>query len=69
MKNEWILDVLADLRVFAQANDLCALAEQLDDARLIAATELASQREGHAAHERSAPGIGGCDIGEAGRRY
>lgn len=66
MKNEWILDVLADLRSFAQANDLGALAEQLDDARLMAATELASKGEGHAAHERSATGIGGCDLGEAG---
>ena len=69
MKNEGILDVLADLRIFAHANDLGALAEQLDDARLIAATELASKGEGHAAHERSASGIDGCDIGGAGRGF
>ena len=46
MQNEWILDVLADLRSFAQQNGLGILAEQLDDTRLVAATELASQAEG-----------------------
>lgn len=43
MKNEWILDVLADLKLFARKNGLVALAEQLDDTTLIAATELTSQ--------------------------
>ncbi len=52
MKNDWILDVLADLRAFAQDHHLPALSEQLDDARLIAASELAAQREGIAAHDR-----------------
>lgn len=51
MKNEWILDVLADLRAFAQDHHLPALSEQLDDARLIAASELAAQCEGSAGHE------------------
>ncbi|SHI98949.1 hypothetical protein SAMN05444000_104117 [Shimia gijangensis] len=40
MKHEWILDVLADLEAFAQANDLNALAEQLDETRLFAASEI-----------------------------
>ena len=40
MQNEWILDVLTDLKTFAQKNDLTALAEQLDDTTLVAATEL-----------------------------
>ncbi len=43
MRNEWILDVLTDLRTFAAANGLGALAEQLDDTTLVAAAEIASQ--------------------------
>jgi len=43
MKNEWILDVLADLKQFARKNGLADLAEQLDDTALVAATELTSQ--------------------------
>ena len=42
MKNEWILDVLSDLRSYAVSNQLDVLAEQLDDARLVAAAELAN---------------------------
>ena len=42
MADEWILDVLADLKAFARKNGLVALAEQLDDTSLVAATELAS---------------------------
>ncbi|HEY9038722.1 MAG TPA: hypothetical protein VIN05_07245 [Roseovarius sp.] len=51
MKNEWILDVLDDLRSFAQDHHLPALSEQLDDARLIAASELAAQGDGFAASD------------------
>lgn len=69
MKNEWILDVLADLRSFAQANDLYVLAEQLDDTRLIAATELASITKGHAPHEGCPPGVFGQKSGEIGNRH
>ncbi len=43
MANDWILDVLSDLKTFADSNGLPALALQLQDAALIAATELASQ--------------------------
>jgi hypothetical protein len=42
---DWILDVLVDLKSFASANDLGALAEQLDDTMLIAAAEIASLNE------------------------
>ena len=45
MQNDWILDVLADLKSFATANGMTILAEQLDDATLIAAAEIASQAE------------------------
>ena len=45
MRSDWILDVLADLRSFAQANDLPKLAEQLDDTALIATAEFATRDE------------------------
>ena len=43
--NDWILDVLADLKSFADANGLPALAEQLDDTTLIAASEIAAKAQ------------------------
>jgi hypothetical protein len=46
MKNEWILDILADLKSFARANGLIGLAEQLEDTSLIAAAEVTSAEEG-----------------------
>lgn len=46
MMNDWILDVLADLKTFAHSNGLKALAEQLEDTALVAAVEFASQAEG-----------------------
>ena len=42
MKYEWILDVLADLKIFAQANGLDSLADQLEQARKAAAVEVVS---------------------------
>lgn len=46
MSNNWILDVLADLKSFALRNELTALADQLDDTTLVAATEIASMEGG-----------------------
>jgi hypothetical protein len=46
MAHQWILDVLADLKVYARRNDLTALAEYLEDARHIAVEELASGAAG-----------------------
>ena len=46
MANDWILDVLSDLKAFASKNGLSKTAEQLDDATLIAAAEIASSRGG-----------------------
>lgn len=40
MSLEWMIEVLMDLKNFARANGLTALAEQLDDSILIAASEL-----------------------------
>lgn len=42
MKNDWIIDVLTDLRAFADKNGLSELARQLDEAALVAAAEIAS---------------------------
>ena len=47
MAHDWIFDVLADLKTYARKNGLSALADELDEATLIAATEIAS-REGKA---------------------
>ncbi len=66
MKNDWILDVLADLRTFAQANGLNALAEQLEDTALVAAGEIASQREGLIVDANNAGGRTRADTGGVG---
>ncbi|MCG6902160.1 MAG: hypothetical protein LJE68_05710 [Rhodobacter sp.] len=42
MTHDWILDVLADLKNYAKKNGLSALADELDEATLIAAAEIAS---------------------------
>ncbi|WP_166416315.1 hypothetical protein [Cochlodiniinecator piscidefendens] len=42
MTHDWILDVLEDMKTFASQNGLPALAEQLDDTRIVAASELVS---------------------------
>jgi hypothetical protein len=43
MRYDWILDVLTDLRAFARANALPHLAEQLDDAQVVALNEIAQR--------------------------
>ena len=45
MNNEWMLDVLADLRAFATRNGLNATGKQLDLAAAVAAAEMASKSE------------------------
>lgn len=40
MSNDWMIDVLADLRKFAEKQSMFDLAEHLDDAILVAATEI-----------------------------
>ena len=57
MTNDWVLDVLSDLRRHALANGLPKLAETLDEAVLVAATEIAS-KEGSAAEARIAAARG-----------
>lgn len=45
MSQEWMIDVLTDLKNFAQTNGLVALAEQLDDSILVAVSELKSKQQ------------------------
>jgi hypothetical protein len=44
MANDWILDVLADLKHFAAKNDLSALAAQLELAGAVAEREITSTK-------------------------
>ncbi|MFD1195601.1 hypothetical protein ACFQ3C_13085 [Seohaeicola saemankumensis] len=44
MQNEWLLDVISDLKTFAVANGMALLARQLDQARDVALIEMASNR-------------------------
>lgn len=66
-KNDWILDVLADLKAFAYSNGLSALSEQLDDTMLIAAGELASHKEEACAKLNGKAKSAGPDFGGSGR--
>lgn len=43
MTHLWILDVLSDLKTFADQNDLPVLARQLEDTVIVAEAEFASQ--------------------------
>ncbi len=52
MSQEWIIDVLVDLRKFAGKNDLGRLAEQLDDTIHIAAAEISDIAQGGDVSER-----------------
>ena len=46
MTNEWMIDVLADLRNFAAKQAMLELAEHLDDAILVAAVEIRDHDRG-----------------------
>ncbi|MEM8823768.1 MAG: hypothetical protein AAGF30_09185 [Pseudomonadota bacterium] len=41
MSKEWIIEVLGDLRGFAKTNGLPSLASQLEEAMVVAVTEIA----------------------------
>lgn len=45
MQHDWILDVLADLRSFARANGLPAVADKLTETTDLAMIEIASAEE------------------------
>jgi len=42
MTNDWIIDVLTDLKKFSAGNKLQRLSDHLDDTIMVATTELAS---------------------------
>lgn len=54
MSQDWMIDVLVDLRDFAQKNDLDKLASQLDGTIHIAAAELILHARPKGAHNRNA---------------
>lgn len=45
MGQEWIIDVLADLKTFAKQNELPLLAVQLEETALVASAEIATRVE------------------------
>jgi hypothetical protein len=45
MGNSWIIDVLADLKTFAQNNELHLLAVQLEETALVAKAEIAEMSQ------------------------
>lgn len=65
---DWILDVLMDLKQFALANKLPALAEQLDDTRLLASAEIASLESPVGSGPGTYDGKDDSDLGRAGGR-
>lgn len=46
MGHNWIIDVIADLKSFADKNDLPVLASELDAVSLVAKAEITSSFEG-----------------------
>lgn len=59
MSQEWMIDVLTDLKDFARRNGLMGLAEQLDDTILVAVTELRCRANGPAGSDGHA-GANSC---------
>ena len=45
MKQDWIIDVLRDLRNFAMVNGMETLAAQIDETQLVAMVEIESKNE------------------------
>jgi hypothetical protein len=45
MKNDWIIDILREIRSLSEENGFLELAEQLDDVIFVAAREIAASRE------------------------
>lgn len=66
MTNEWIIDVLNDLKAFAQRNGMDATAAQLDDACLVAHGELSDMSGGPAGTAGTAGTVRTAQDHEAG---
>lgn len=43
MKAYWVIDILKDIRQFSEKNGMLQLAEQLDDAIFVAASEIGAR--------------------------
>lgn len=43
MKAYWVIDILKDIRQFSEKNGMMSLAEQLDDAIFVAASEISAR--------------------------
>jgi hypothetical protein len=43
MKAYWVIDILRDIRQFSEKNGMVELAEQLDDAIFVAASEIGAR--------------------------
>lgn len=56
MRHEWILDVLRDLREYAQQNGMFALAQQAESALHVAMIEVAGSGPGGGADDGTPPG-------------
>jgi hypothetical protein len=57
MKTDWVIDILKDIRQFSEKNGMMELAEQLDDAIFVAASEIGARLDG--------PGMIGIGTGKA----
>jgi hypothetical protein len=69
MKNDWILDVLSDLKCFAQRNGHDLLAQQLSQARQIAVVEIASAEIGGSLASHGDEATVGANPGGFGASY
>lgn len=67
MRSDWILDVLTDLKTFARANDMPALAEQLDDTAIVAMSEIAAMKETNDGQRHDGEAAVGAYIGGFGK--
>lgn len=67
MGNKWILDVLADLKAFAEANDLPRLADQIELTSIVAAAEIVLGPDPGKGDAGDVKGIGSRAGGAAGR--
>ncbi|TPE49735.1 hypothetical protein [Amaricoccus solimangrovi] len=65
MKAYWVIDILRDIRQFSEKSGMFELAEQLDDAIFVAASEIAQTLDGSGTGE-GAPGKTGTYPGAAG---
>ncbi len=63
MQNDWMLDVLADLKRFAQLNGMPMLADKLSETATVAALEMTSVEEAargrHGGELTAGAGLGG----------